>query len=229
MTRRPLLRQRAWGEAILERLDETYVPPELTRHVRAFKAAHAGLSSATKRATIARERRDAAFAAVGRADGSLERAVLALGKRMAAAGMGPVKDPFAGRSPLRPAQVVALEPARAAAEALRVVARLKHAKPPVPVKKAMAACTEAARGIAAASARVDAAQKDYARALDARDALLSKWTTTLARLRRRAEVVWTESPENVARVFAAPGEDEPETIFDLHPVLPNLMNGVHTS
>jgi len=229
MARRPLLRQRAWGEAILERLDETYVPPELTRHVRAFKAAHAALTSATKRATVARERRDGAFAAVGRADGSLERAVLTLGKRMAAAGLGPAKDPFADRSPLRPAQIVALEPQRAAAEAVRIVARLKHTKVPAPVKKAMAACTDAARGIGAASARVDAAQKEYARALDARDALLSKWTTTLSRLQRRASQVWSESPENLARVFASPGDDEPETVFDLRPVLPNLMNGVHTN
>jgi hypothetical protein len=229
MARRPLLRQRAWGEVILERLDETYVPPELTRHVRAFKAAHAALVATTKRAVVARERRDAAFAAVGRADGSLERAVLTLGKRVAAAGLGPDKDPFAGRSPLRPLQIVALEPARAAAEALRVVARLKGEKAPPPVKKAMAACTEAARGIAAAGARVTAAQKEYARALDARDALLSKWTTALARLRRRAEQVWSETPQNLARVFASPGDDEPETVFDLHPVLPNVMNGVHTN
>ncbi len=229
MARRPLLRQRAWGEVILERLDETYVPLELTRHVRTFKAAHAGLVATTRRATVARERRDTAFAAVGRADGSLERAVLTLGKRMAAAGLGPEKDPFAGRSPLRPAQIVALEPTRAAAETVRVLARLKNEKVPASVKKAMSACAEAARGIAAASARVDAAQKEYARALDARDALLSKWTTALARLRRRAEQVWSDTPENLARVFASTGDEEPETVFDLHPVLPNLMNGVHTN
>src|SRR5512140_1747694 len=116
MARRTLLRQRAWGEVILERLDATYVPPELTRPVRAFKAAQGALAASTKRARLARERRDAALSAVGRADGSLERAVLTLGKRLAAAGLGPAKDPFAGLSPLRPAQSIAMEPPRAAAE-----------------------------------------------------------------------------------------------------------------
>ena len=33
-----MLRQRAWGEAILARLLETFVPPELAKHVREFKA-----------------------------------------------------------------------------------------------------------------------------------------------------------------------------------------------
>jgi hypothetical protein len=229
MARRTLLRQRAWGEAILARLDDTYVPPELTRHVRTFKAAHGALVAATKRATLAREKRDQALSAVGRADGSLERAILTLGKRLAGAGLGPDKDPFAGHSSLKPGQIVALEPARAAAEMLRVVARLQRVKAPAPVKKAMAACAEAARAIGTASVRVEAAQKEYARAIDARDALLHKWTTALARLERRAEQVWRDRPDNLARIFAAQGEEEPETVFDLRPALPNVMNGVHTS
>ncbi len=229
MARRTLLRQRAWGEVILERLEETYVPPELTRHVRAFKSAQGGLATATRRAHLARERRDAALSAVGRADGSLERAVLTLGKRMAAAGLGPEKDAFAGVSPMRPSQIVALEPVRAAAEVQRIVLRLKKVKMPATVRKALGACADAARGIATASGRAAAAQKEYARAIDARDGLLHKWTTALARLRRRAEHVWRENPDNLARVFSELDADEPETIFDLRPALPNLMNGVHTN
>jgi hypothetical protein len=45
-----MLRQRAWGEAILERLDDTYVPPELTKYVREFRSSQSGLEAATRRA-----------------------------------------------------------------------------------------------------------------------------------------------------------------------------------
>lgn len=230
MTARSLFQLRAWGEVILARLGETYVPSELARPARTFRAAHAALVAATRRAKLARERRDAALSAAGRADGSLERAVLSLGKRLVAAGLAPGSAPFAGRSRLRPADVVALEPARAAAAATRIVTRLEGEAVTAPVKRAMAACAEAAKGIAVAGARAKAAQKEYARVLAARDALLERWTTALARLRRRAEHVWEERPDELARVFAAPPDEEPETVFDLHPapVLPSAMNGVHT-
>lgn len=224
MAKRTLLRQRAWGEAILERLDEMYVAPELARHVRAFKAAHGALEAATKRATAARERRDTALSALGRADGTLERALVALEKRLVAASTGGTKEPR-----FRPARILALEPARAAMEIARLAQKLSGPKTPPPVKKAVGACTEAARAVTSAVTKADAAQKAYAETLSARDALLHKWTTALARLRRRAEDVWREAPDDVARVFAAPSDEEPETIFDLKPVLPNVMNGVHTS
>ena len=229
MARRTILRQRAWGEAILDRLDDTYVPPELTKHVRAFKAAQAGLVSATRRATAERERRDAALLAVGRADGALERAVLGLGKKLRAVGLGEPNNPFAGRSSQSPAKLVLLEPPRAARETARVLAKLRGVKAPSAVKKAMAACAEASRAVEAACARVETAQKSYARALDARDALLHKWTTALARLRRRADQVWSESPDVLALIFAPLGEDEVAAVLDLKPVLPTVMNGVHTS
>ncbi len=229
MGRRTILRQRDWGKAILNRLDDTYVPPELTRHVRAFKAAQMGLAAATRHARTERERRDAALQALGRADGTLERAVLGLGKRLAAAGLGPRWNPFARRSGFTPLQLVQLDHAREVAETERLLARFRGVRTATPVKKALAACSEASRSVEGARARVQASQQAYARALDVRDALLHKWTTALARLERRAKEVWADNPEMVAQIFLPLEEDEASTFLDLRPVLPNVMNGVHTS
>jgi hypothetical protein len=222
------VRQQAWGHAILERLHHSHVPVELARQVRAFKAAQGALRAATKRARAARERRDGALAAIGRADGSLEKALLSLAKRLAQARLPERGNPFAKVSALGATQILALEPVRAALETDRLLARLRSSTLPLPVKKAMTACSDAVKGVLAASGRGTAAQAEYVKALAARDELLNKWSTALARLRRAAERVYRESPDEVARLFAAPEEQEPETVFDLQPVLPPVMNGVHT-
>jgi hypothetical protein len=232
MARRTILRQRAWGETILNRLDDCYVPPELTRHVRAFRSAQAGLLTATRKAKTARERRDAALSALARADGALERALVTLGKKLVAAGLGAKKAPF-GRASPTPAQIAALDHTREVAEVNRLVNRLGGVRAPGQAKggirKALSACGAAATALEKARAAVNATQRIYVRTLDARDALLDKWTTALARLERRAHEVLSEDAEMLAQVFAPlDAGDEPTTVLDLRPPLPNVMNGVHT-
>jgi hypothetical protein len=59
--------------------------------------------------------------------------------------------------------------------------------------------------------------------------LLQRWTTSLARLKRRAVEVWADAPETVAHVFAPLEEETIDDVLDLRPVLPTVMNGVHTT
>jgi hypothetical protein len=215
---------------VLNRLDDSYVPPELTRHVRAFRAAQAGLAAATRRAKTARQRRDAALSALARADGALERTLLGLAKRIVAAGLGAKKAPFTGLSPKTPAQIAALDHVHEVAEVERLVGKIRGIRAPRLVKRAIAACAAAAAALERARTGVLTAQQTYARTLDARDALLDKWTTSLARLQRRAEEVLSENAEMLAHIFAPPvDDDEPRTVLDLRPALPNVMNGVHTT
>jgi hypothetical protein len=229
MARRTILRQRAWGETILSRLDECYIPPELGRYVRAFRAAQRGLDAATRKAKAARERRDAALTRTAKADGALERAVVALGKRLVASGLGAKRTPF-GRTWRTPAQIAALDHAHEVAEVRRLVARLRGTKQARGVLgKALHACASAASALDRARTAVLAAQEGYARAVDARDELLHAWTTALARLERRADEVLKDDPASLVRLFAPLDEDdEPRTVLDLRPALPNVMNGVHT-
>ena len=224
-----MLRQRAWGEAILSRLQDSVVPSELARHVRDFKIAQLGLEGATRRARRARERRDTALQAMARADGALERAILTLGRRLVSAGLAPKKNPFDGRSSYAPADLAALEHAREAAEVGKLLATFRGQRVAAPVRKAIGSCAEHALVLDRARVRVRMMQVAYARALDARDGLLLRWTTALARLKRRASEVWADDPETVVHLFA-PAADAPlDEILDVRPVLPTVMNGVHTN
>jgi hypothetical protein len=224
-----MLRQRAWGEAILARLEETFVPPELTKHVREFRAAQNGLATATRRARKARERRDGVLSALARADGALERAILGLGKRLVSSGLARKKSPFAGRSSFAPKQLVALDHAPEVAEVQRLLATFRGERITAPLRRVLISCAENAAALERARAQVQTTQTSYTRALEARDALLQRWTTALARLKRRAAEVWSDVPETVAHVFAPLDEEAVDEVLDLRPVLPTVMNGVHTT
>src|SRR5262249_16607994 len=137
MARRPMQRQRAWGEAIVSRLDEKCLPPELSKHVREFRAAQAGLDGATRRARRARERRGAAPQGLARADGALERAVLALAKRLVSSGIASKKSPFEDRSPFAPKQLAALDHAREVDEVEKLLATFRGQRVGVPVRRAL--------------------------------------------------------------------------------------------
>jgi hypothetical protein len=224
-----MLRQRAWGEAILNRLEDSDVPADLAKHVRDFKVAQAGLEGATRRARKARERRDAGLQALARADGALERAILTLGKRLVSAGLATKKNAFEGRAAHTPAELAALDHGREVAEVGKLLATFRGQRVAAPVRKAIASCAEHAVLLDRARARVQALQTAYARALEGRDGLLQRWTTALARLKRRASEIWADSPETVAQIFAPLEDDQIEEILDLRPVLPTIMNGVHTN
>jgi hypothetical protein len=40
--------------------------------------------------------------------------------------------------------------------------------------------------------------------------------------------VWSATPETAMQVFAPLDDEEPATVLDLRPVLPTMVNGIHT-
>jgi hypothetical protein len=114
-------------------------------------------------------------------------------------------------------------------EVQKLLSTFRGERVSVPVRKALVACAENAQGLERARAKVQSAQVIYSRAIEARDALLQRWTTSLARLKRRAGEVWSDAPETVAHIFASLDDEPRSEILDLRPVLPTVMNGVHTS
>jgi hypothetical protein len=227
MERRTILRQTAWGAAILSRIDDTYIPPDLTRFAAAFRVAQAALARTTRKAKTARERRDAALSKLARADAALERALLSLGKRLVSAGLTARKR----RSAFSAVHITTLDPARQAQAVRRLVGPVTSGRttPPL-VRKAATASMAAASKVETVRAQLQTAQRHYVCALEARDLLLDRWTVALARLQRRAEETFAGNVELYAHIFAPLGEgtdDEPRTVADLAPVLPGVMNGVH--
>jgi hypothetical protein len=99
------------------------------------------------------------------------------------------------------------------------------ARAPLQVRRAARPCAIALAALETARSRCASAQRTYARAKEARDALLENWTIALARLQRGAHDLLGD---DAAQIFA-PLEDGTSRAIEIRPVLPNVMNGVHTS
>ena len=196
---------RAQGDVIVERLRELKPPRELTESITAFTSAHGQYCAAADVTTAAEKKRDAALAAVAKADAEgLDPSVEALADAMVGAAMGKRKNPFQGLSPHAPGAMKELAYADEVKAVRALTDKVRAAKTTAALTKALDACDVSATTVAAKLKALTLAQTRYEVALSARDKLLPAWSRSLARLKKKAAGAWVDEEETYRAVFAAP-------------------------
>jgi hypothetical protein len=194
-----------YAEAIDERLDGIKTPPELKKLVASFRAAFTAYQTAATVTEKAREARDAALAAVAKADDVLDPSVDALATALVGATLTQRARPFLGFSTYAPGDLQDAAYAIEVKEVEKLVVAVGKKKPPPTVAKAAALASKNAKAVGAALAKLVKPQAAYQQALIARDAKLPALVKATSKLKRQAALVWEDSdPATLASIFAPP-------------------------
>ena len=204
MQQRSFLNREVFGDVLLERLSRSAHQAALKKETQAFRAVHTGYAKACDQVAAAQASRDAVLADIATADEALDQAVLVLADRLAGAGLGTRKNPFAAFSSHSPARLVELGYAEEAREADALVAAVRKKKPPADVTAAVKRVEDAAQVVTTALKALAGPQADYELAMQARDSLLLGWNKALGRLRRAAAVAYDEDKTGLRGLFASP-------------------------
>ncbi len=204
MARQTNPHQRAYGQAVINRLAAETVPAGLKVPVKDFKEAQRDLEKATKATEESRAARDAALEGVATADATLDELVDTLANALVGAGLGTRRKPLASFTRRSVSDIVSLAYATEAKEVRAICRAIRKAKPDASVAKVIGQCEEQLAAVDRAIAAIAKPQASYAKALAKRDALFPEWTRRLTRLKRHAAVAWENEPALVKSTFAPP-------------------------
>lgn len=204
MTKASLSSRLVEGDVILDRLAEVDVPALLSSPVSAFGQAHQEFKVASESVRSAEERRDAALAQVGKADGLLDVALDDLATELVAAKLGPRKNPFAPFSKHSPSDLRRLGFRAEADAAQELAAEISKAGPPANVSKAVGDLLTRISSVRGALVATTPPEAAYDRALADRNEALVGWQKARTRLEVLARAAWADAPEIFRSVFAPP-------------------------
>jgi hypothetical protein len=196
---------RSYGQAVLDRLADTPLPPALKPSVTAFTKAHGAYDAAAVLTDSAREKRDLALDLIGDLDDTFDTGAGQLADKMVGAGLGKRTNPFAGLSKHSPSQLTSLPYADEPKAMRALITEIQKKNPPAEVKKAIARCLKDATALESALDKLTKPQAAFAKALAARDALLPTWTKALRSLKRQAAAAWDDDEATYKAVFAPVG------------------------
>jgi hypothetical protein len=198
----------AWGEAILRRLDaSTDLGSVVETWRERFRAVQSELSARNGDVGAAFASRHAHVSVVADASVAADDALEALLVLLPAAGLGDRKHPLRDVSALSPSDVHHLPPTRHAEELAKIVkavrAKAKKTKNK-PLDAAVDALDARRLELSNASLATGGPTDAYHAAVHRRDEELLVWQTTLAKLKRRVETHFEDTPARVTEIFAAP-------------------------
>ncbi|MEO7328827.1 MAG: hypothetical protein ABI193_09635 [Minicystis sp.] len=196
---------RGYGQAVLDRLAGTPIPPMLKPSVTAFTKTHGAYDAAAVLTDSARAKRDLALDLIGDIDDTFDIGANGLADKVVGAGLGKRQSPFAGLSKHSPSQLVSLPYAEEPKAIRALITALQKKNPPAEVKKAIARCLKDATALEGALGKLTQPQAAFAKAIATRDALLPAWTKALRSLKRQAAAVWDEDEATYKAVFAPVG------------------------
>jgi hypothetical protein len=204
MARSGIASHRAQGDVIVERLASRKLPKELSAPAKDFRDAHTAYSAAADAVASEEKKRDTALAAVATADAELDAAVESLADAMVGASLGTRKSPFKGFSTHTPSAMKGLAYADEVKAVGELVGNVRDAKPTAAVTKAADACETWAKTVTDRLKAYSLAQTRYSTALDVREGILTQWSRTLARFKKKANGVWADESHTYDAVFAPP-------------------------
>ena len=192
----------AYGDAILNRLGQTKpkspdavaVPASVLPALQNYAKVHEKYAVACAKTDKCREKRDKALAAIGAADGKLDRGIYDLADALVGAKLGGRKNPFEGLSPHAPYAMTKLNYADTAPAVRKLVAAVLAKGPAADVAKLAGHLLTWADELDTARGGLDAPQTEFAAEMGKRDAMLPDWQKALNALKAFAKAGWIDEP-----------------------------------
>ena len=202
MTRPTLVKYRAQGDAVLERLKNQAVPASIKVPLKSFQQVHARYLVAAGAADAARIARDSALQQVADADMTLDDSLELLAQKASGAGLGSRQAPLSAFTRHSVSALAQLAYKKEADEVIAMAGKIAKASVPKEVSTAASACAKNARTVLDKLRALVKPQGSYDKALGARDLILPDWTRAYSKLKKFAAAAWDDEPATFQSVFA---------------------------